>query len=321
MSESLLESMIGRRSLLLGGLGAVAATLQPGMQVAAAAGEPTLDLRSPHERLRVFRKLQGSEIDGVATMMHYSGVTFGSVEPAVMTALYGMDGLTFLRSYLQPDGSVRWLANEVAVFTDLVSGEVLEQWLNPYTNETVEVWSLRNGPLNYAVSPTAEMTGGWRLLRPIPKGASGFYIPAKRVGKDLVVTIDGQATRRNPLSPSEWPRESSGEMLVYSEHNSWVVPYAELASRDVPSPAAIGAWHSHKPWRSWMLMGSAPGQIYSHLVARKIDSLDEAPRQVVEYVTRKFPQFLSAPAEWTGNYRDDWSYFKEQRKPAPPRRG
>jgi len=318
MSESLLESMVGRRALFLGGLGAAAATLKPGL-ARAASDKRTLDLASPQERLRVFRKLQGSEVDGAATMMHYSGITFGSIEPSAVTPLYGMEGLTFVRSYLQPDGSVRWLANEVAVFTDLVSGDVLEEWRNPYTNETVAVWPLRNGPLNYAVSPTAEMTGGWKLLRPMPADVRGFYVPATRVGEDLVVTIDGQATRRNPLSPSEWPRESSGETLIYSEHNTWIAPYAQLASRDVPSPPAIGAWHSHKPWRPWMLMGSTPGQIYSHLVARKIDSLDEAPRQVAAYVTRKFPQFLSAPAEWTGSYRDDWSYFKEQRKPAPVR--
>lgn len=320
MSDSMVESILGRRELLLGSLAAVALPMQGAAAVAAGAASTKLDLDSPQQRLRVFRKLQGSEIDGVATMMYYSGVTFGSVEPAKLTALYGMEGLTFLRSFLQPDGSIRWLANEVAVHTDLASGDVIERWLNPYTNETVEVWPLRNGPLNYTVSPTAEMTGGWKLLRPMPAGAKGFYVPASIVGPNLVVTIDGQATRRNPLPPAQWPRESSGEQLVYSEHNTWIASHTELASRDVPSPAVTGAWHSLKPWRHWMLMGSTPGHIYSHLVARKIETLEEAPRAVVEYCRRKFPTFLSAPAEWTGSYRDDWSYFREQRKPAPERR-
>jgi hypothetical protein len=317
MSDSLLVSTWSRRHLILGGLGAGALAATTGS--ASTGPGSALDLSTPQARLRVFRKLQGSEVDGEASMMHYSGVTFGSVAPAQLEPLYGMEGLTFLRSFLQPDGSVRWLANEVAVFTDLSTGEVLDQWRNPYTDEVVDVWHLRNGPLNYSVSPTAEMTGGWRLLRPIPEGASGFYVPASVVGDKLIVTVDGQASRRNPLSPEEWPRESSGERLVYSEHNTWVAPLAGLASRDVPSPEITGAWHSLKPWRAWMLMGTTPGHIYSHLVARKIASLDEAPRAVVNYVRRAFPEFLSAPAEWTGSYRDDWSYFKEQRKPRPAR--
>lgn len=318
MSESWLESILCRRALLLGSLAAAAA---PSGVLGAPASAPgaTLDLGSPEGRLRVFRKLQGSEVDGSPTVMRYFGITFGSVEPSVLTPLYGMEGLTFLRSYAQPDGSIRWLANEVAVHTDLASGEVLDRWQNPFTGESVEVWPLRNGPLNYAVSPSAEMSGGWTLLRPIPRGVSGFYLPATRVGDNLVVTVDGQASRRNPLSPQDWPRESSGERLVYSEHNTWIVSHAALASPDVPSPSVTASWHSLKPWRHWMLMGSTPGHIYNHLVAHKIESAEEAPKPVFDYVRRRFPQFLSAPAEWTGSYRDDWSYFKEQRKPAVAR--
>lgn len=314
MTDSLLETMLDRRRLFFAAVGSAAA--------AAASSAPTagprLDLASPAEHLRIFRKFQSSEEDGAETFMHYSGVTFAVLNGSEAIPLYGMEGLVSARSWLRTDGSVSFAANEVAMHTDLATGAVLERWDNPLSGETVDVWCLRNGPLNYAISPEADLTGGgWRLLRPLPPGTTGFVLPATIIGDSLILSIDGQARRKNPLLPSEWPRESSGENLVYSEHNTWQAKYQDLASRDVPSPAIVGSWHSLKPWRHWMLMGQRPGGIFNHLLARKVASFAEAPRAVVAYAEKHFPQFLGAPREQSAAYRDDWSYFKDQRRPAP----
>jgi hypothetical protein len=210
------------------------------------------------------------------------------------------------------------VANEAAVFTDLTSGKVLDTWANPYLDgEVVKVWHLRNGPVNYAIHPNKPISGGgWSLLRPSTYGTNGFFMPVSIQGDNLVVALDAQANRKNPLDPTVWRRESSGPHLQYSEHNTWRVPLAAIEDPRQPSPQPFASWHSHKEWRPWMLMGQRPGGIYNHLVARKIASRSEIPTVLRAYIERELPAFMSAPKEWTGGYRTDWDYFKEQRTPA-----
>lgn len=314
--ESLLHSVVTRRAML-----AATAIVAPSLLPAVASGSaaPLVLANDPAAHLRVFRKLTGSEVDGEMTMLYYSGTTFGVDEQARTTALYGMHGLSPSRSWRQPDGSVRFAAMEIGVFTDLATGEVLDTWLNPYTNERVDVWHLRNGPINYAINPAADLdTAGWKLLRKADPTARGFRLPISIVGDDLILSVDAQATRRSPLLPEEWPRESSGAQLVYSEHNTFHARAADVLDPGIGSPAVVAAWHSLKPWRPWMLMGQSPGRIYNHLVARKVTTLDAVPMPVRAHVERHFPAFLKAPDGWTGEYVDDWTHFKAARKPAKP---
>jgi hypothetical protein len=314
MLSSTLDIVTPRRELLGLGLSLAAAGYAP----RATAGPRALDLTSPVEHVNLFRRLSASSEDGAEVLMQYSGVTFGMVDDTRVVPLYGMEGVSPVRSYRQPDGSVRYLAREVAQFTDLATGDVLERWRNPFTDEIVEVWPLRNGPLNYALSPTTPVdSGGWNILTrpPGPAPSQGFFVPVFIEGDNLVMALDAQATRKNPLQPSEWPRESTGEMLIYSEHNTWTAKLADIVNPDIPAPEIFAAWHSIKPWRPWMLMGQKPGRIYNHLRARKIARLDDLPRKILDYNEKHFPEFLSAPKDWTGVYEDDWSHFKRQRKP------
>ena len=265
----------------------------------------------------LFRRFSASSEDGAETMIHYTGVTFGMVEDTKVVPLYGMVGITPTRTYTQPDGSVRLMINEVAMHTDLATGEVIDSWHNPFSEETVDVWHLRNGPLNLALSPKGRAeTGGWKLLlKPGDAPRDGFYVPVVVEGDDLLMVMDGQATRKNPLQPAEWPRESSGSQLIYSEHNTWRAKLSDVTNPRVVSLPFFANWHSIKPWRTWMLMGQRPGRIYNHLRARKIKSLAEVPKPVRTYAEKHFPNFLSAPREWTGAYEDDWTHFKQERKP------
>lgn len=327
MVESGIVALLGRRSFLLG---AALAASPVGMASAVAAPSSTRGAPSPlvpasgplsltpAEALRVFRKLTCSETDGLEVTIHYSGVTFAVDQQGVTTPLYGMSGISPSRTFMQPDGSVRFLANEVGLFTDLASGEVLESWRNPLTGRTLDVWHLRNGPLNFAIDPSRPLsTGGWRLLRDVAGAAKEFQLPLVVQGDQLLMPLDAQASRRNPLKPEDWPLESTGDRLVYSEHNTWSADANEVLLRDVATPRITAAWHSHKPWRPWMLMGRTPGFIYNHLMARKIDSLDEVPAPVRAYALKHFSAFLSAPEKWSGEYVDDWSHFMRMRRPVP----
>jgi hypothetical protein len=236
--------------------------------------------------------------------------------------LFGLEGLSTNRAFYMPDGSVRLLATEIGLFTDLQTGKVIERWRNPYLNEEVDVWHVRNGPINLHLDPRKppSAAGGWKSLRKSPyDDGTGFFVPTQIVGDRVIITTDFQAKRKNPLDPKQWPRESVGEFLQYSEHNTSEAGLAELQDPKVRSVNARSAWHSFLQWWPWMLMGQRPGRVYHHLVPFKVASWDEVEPHLIGYARERFPELLSAPKEWTGAYRDNWTFFKEQRKPVPLR--
>ena len=50
------------------------------------------------------------------------------------------------------DGSIRRLNKEVIFYTDPRSGQMIDQWTNPYTEEVVDVVHVANDPFNYTIS-------------------------------------------------------------------------------------------------------------------------------------------------------------------------
>ncbi len=304
-----------RTALTMMGLAAGAAA---GPALARRRGRKAFDPADPADHLRAYIKMTASEEDGAETRLVYEGVTYGITEGLRMRPLYGMLGYGPVRTFLQPDGSRRILATEAAVFTDLATGKVLETWANPYLDDRkVEVWHLRTGPVNFAIDPNKPINaGGWRLLRQSDQGAGRFFLPTAVQDGHLVLTIDAQAERKNPLDPAKWPAESTGATMRYSEHNTWRAQLADVENYDIPSPAIFAAWHTNKEWRPWMLMGQRPGHIYNHLTAYKVKSIAEAPRVLVDHYEKHAPEFLSSPREWTGGYQTDWGHFMRNRKPA-----
>jgi hypothetical protein len=314
--DTLRSSGVDRRSALaLSVAAAAAASLPAHARTRAARG---LNFADPVDHLRAYIKMSASEESGAETCLVYEGVTYGILPGLKMQPLYGMLGFSPVRTFAQPGGAWRILAREAAVFTDLASGKVLETWRNPYLDdEAVPVWHLRTGPINFPIDPRKPIsTGGWKLLRPSEHGTAAFFLPMSVRDDHLVLAVDAQVDRKNPLQPEVWKRESSGPRLAYSEHNTWRAKLSEIVDPDVPSPRIFASWHTNKEWRPWMLMGQRPGSIYNHLVAYKVRSVAEAPRVLLDWYERNAPEFLSAPKEWTGGYKTDWDHFMANRAPA-----
>lgn len=314
MLSSTLERLSRRDLLVSGAAAGVGAVLSGAAAAQSAVSAAGLDTSAQH--LDLFRRMSASADDGAEVVLRYSGTVFGTLGGSEMVPLYGMEGYSPVRTYSQADGKVLFMANEVGLFTDISTGAVLESWKNPFTDEWVEVFHLRNGPLVYAIDPSRPLnTAGWRFLIDLPGAEKGFRMPIIDESGSTIVNLDAQARRKNPLQPNAWPRESTGETLIYSEHNSWHMNSADVRNPKVASIPVFAAWHSHKMWRPWMLMGTRPGHIYNHLFARKISGVDALPRPQRAYLERHFPSFLKAPTSQSGTYKDDATHFMEKRSP------
>ena len=118
----------------------------------------------------------------------------------------GFQGFGVSRLEKQADGSYAKILREVGLYTDLRTGEVLEEWKNPMTNENVRVVHIANDPFNYVIEdhfPEPPKFGDLNQEE-IPK--IPFILPWQQRGDRLDMEIHINLFYPNALDPKKWVR-------------------------------------------------------------------------------------------------------------------
>ena len=93
---------------------------------------PVYDLlTNPEHNKEVYAKMQGDLDFTQDRSGWYSGYVYAVRDGHKNVDLVGFAGLSHARLFPQPDGTYRKVLREVGLYTDLKSGEVLEEWDNP----------------------------------------------------------------------------------------------------------------------------------------------------------------------------------------------
>lgn len=120
--------------------------------LAATAGK-VLDFDDPQDNLYAFGKIWGSYDAPVLSGFH--GLMYARIGAQRLIPLFGYTGTGCMQSKIDRDGNVWIRGKETGYFTDLVSGEILATWKNPWTGKTVEVFNFYNPAMGGKL--TAEM--------------------------------------------------------------------------------------------------------------------------------------------------------------------
>jgi Protein of unknown function (DUF1838) len=282
---------------------------------AVAADTQKVDFADSRFNVRAFARLSSTLESGKTGYVRYTGKAFGLSAQGVTTPFYGIDGIGAIKALPQESGAIRFLFAEFAIYTDLKSGEPLEQWTNPWSEEKVAVWHQRNGPVNYEISPGPSDKIG-KFDKP-GGGAPAFTLPWMVDGDRAMFALDVASKRPNPLDPKLYPLESAGEFLHISEHSQYLVSTSDLANSDLPSLKFFGALQSLKPWHPWMKMGQTQGKVFTRMIAQKVEGPEALPANVRAFAERKLPQYMAAPESWTGQYVTAYDLYKQEfpRKP------
>ena len=320
------ESCVGqielsRRQAVVGlgaGVGAVAGTLLTGGPAVAVVGGATpggdrLAFDTPTENVRTMARLTSTLEPGKTGFVRYQGRAFGLLEDGSNVALYDIDGIGALRAEVQPGGAIRFLFNEFALYLDLVTGAPLDRWTNPVTKRDVAVWHQRNGPVNYEIAPDKAMFGNFVRADATP--VSGFQLPWVMRGPFATFALDVVSNRKNPLTPAEWPLESSGATIATTEHSQYSVLRRDLENPRLLSLPFFATFQSVKPWHPWMLMGQRPGRVFTRMVAQKVSGPAVLPQASQDYARAHLAEWMAAPAAWTGQYVSALSIYKATQRP------
>jgi hypothetical protein len=328
----------GRREALLGGVAtlALAGSTRSAQADQAATGAsggvapsltgPAYDLRTARDNKIVMARLIADLEVGKQRAGWYNGYVTAVRPDAPLRDLFGFAGFGMSRLLPEeagPEGTRMWrkVLREVGIYYDLESGEPLEQWLNPLTNERVRVVPVANDPFNHTISefhPDPPNYGGLNAADRPPRRP--FILPWKTIGEFATLERHIHLYYPNALQPDKWPRESAGKMARVSEFFTYFVKLADLQNPKLTALPFHGTWSRVTPWLPWMLMGQAPGHIQYFTYQGSGEPLDKVlPPKVLAHIEKKYPLYLNAPTEWVEPSLSSIERYAREQKPAAPK--
>ena len=270
--------MLNRRTLLQN-FSASAITLAPWQNLAAELKTDTLT--DPTRLLEAYQRLSGS-FDDRLIIWWMSGTRYGVVN-AQSTALYGMKVGMFHRWYQQPDGSFKTAFFELTYYTDLQTGELLREFINPYTGAKNKVRHVRLGPeirtltTDGLISPNNPMVHAYRSsLGPAVTSAERVWIPS---------SVEATIKFPKPAAPT----------ILLNIYTTVQGSLADAFNQNLISAPCTFEFHNILKWEPWMQMGDHPGHMMSTASGRKMESVDELPANYTAMASEVHTKYIADP--------------------------
>lgn len=273
----------------------------------AFAAKP-LDLATPEGGIEAFRKVQCSTVDKQPVVYYWVGETFSRVPGEPDKRLFRFEGMNVRQCVTVVDPvrgtGFRQVSREVLFYQDPVTGQILDEWKNPWSGETVKVLHIANDPVNFR----APM---------FPKGADGkpFKSDIQVMGDQWWGTTTVPLFYKNPLAGDY--QDYVGGTYHATEMFNFFGSVSNLTSPKTTSADVSVAWSRLSDWLPWMKMRGRAGELYFNGAGVKLEGISALPPGMRSAVEARFPTFLEAPpVDDQRPNETSWSYFKKM-LPAP----
>ena len=274
---------------------------------------PYVDLTTAKGNVTAFARLIGNLDVSRQKYGYYGGPVLAVLPNQAVQPLFGFHGFSVARLLPQEDGSWKKLLREVGYYTDLKTGEILEEWYNPFLDETVPVVPVANDPFNFHLTETFPKLDVGAETPDIP-----FILDWRAIDDDLSLNMDVHFYYPNMLDPIKWKRESSGKMVRVSEMFRYMLSLNDMQNMDLTTLQCRGSWNRINPWLPWMLMGPRKGHVlYACEINSRGEDPDFIPEKILRYTEENYPTFMNAPTEWYGPSLSSIENYARQQTPAP----
>lgn len=305
---------------LAAGAALVSATAGCASTQGTAAAKRPLAFKDPVWNREISARLEANADPKKFVYGLASGVVAGVRDGEKLRPLMRFEVFSTIRVVRQADDSYQRLCREVVFYRNLETGQLMDEWDNPYTGERVKVVDVANDPYNYVISdhfPQPPSYGGLnketRPKRPFIRNWS--LLDADTVGLESDIHLYYPSA----MQPEQWPRESPGKMTRVSEMFRYIIRRSDLEDASLGHIPYHGVWNRVTPWLPWMLMDQAPGHIIYTGTMASHETLDFHPKDVIERVKARYPKYLVAPEQVEGPSLSSLERYAHDQKPAAPR--
>lgn len=235
-------------------------------------------------------------------LLWWTGNLFAVEAQKAPRLLLRFEGYNICRAERQADGSWRLLTRELTFYRDPATGAIVDEWDNPLSGERNRVVQVANDPVNQAMGVPGRT----------------MNLPWVQSGDTLMLQLDIPLAYPNPLTPADFPAESSGPVYSGSEHFTFFMPRAAMDDPALKQVPVSYSWTRVGPWLPWMRLGTRPGHLLYVGQGVKKDSIAELPADIRQRIARDYPQYARAPSEWTQPNATSWTEYRRLMRPATP---
>jgi hypothetical protein len=279
------------------GIGAALALL------VAVTAQGEIDPGTREGVVAVNRKIQCSMEDGAETTFSWHGRAYARRQGERDKLLFGLLGMNVRQcgtvTNERGEEGYRMVSREIMLYLDPKTGEVLREWENPYTGQTVEVVHVANDPVN-------------------SRGGNFGYDRSGKVAK-LPVRFTGDYWQMEVEVPLFYHNVLAGDYQKYvggTYHATEIFDFyglkSELLDEETAHVNPGVAWVRLSQWLPWMEMNGREGMMYFNAQGAKLDSWEDLPEQMKAEIDAHYPEYRHAPPLDDDRPNEtSWTYFKK----------
>ena len=276
------------------------ATDQSATDSSAASSSLNLDLDKASDNMKAFVKVRGSLTDNEEVIYYANGKIYGFTPGERDKPLLGFEMYNIGKTRKTGDNSYELLTNEVLLYTDLKTGEVLKTFSNPYTEKDVEVFHVWNSPVNQKFQLEGKY-GPWGVNH-------------NKYGKDQIcMNADVFLAYPSPLKVQDYPESSQSDLYEAAELFQFFFSEDQINDPNINSVDCTISWTRIGPWLPWLKMGQRAGNMVYQGAGYKLleKDYDTMPAILRDYVMKTKPVYRHAPTEFTSPNETSWTYYKK----------
>lgn len=237
-------------------------------------------------------KMRSSLDPKQSSFLIWTGSIYSFVPGEKRQRLFKMVGMSVSRCIPTEKDSWDFTSRELTYYLDPESGEKLETWKNPWTEEVVPVMHVANNPI---------------------QGHFKGQFPAQVEDETTTLTFDIFPTYPNPLSDPKFAEYFPNPNYQAAELFKFMVPTAELFDDRLTAVSKLWlTWDRIGSWVPWMKMGDRAGHLIYSATGKKVANFAQLPQLLQDEINTRMPLYRNA-AEALLDTEDmtSWLYFKK----------
>ncbi len=282
--------------------------------LAGPAQARMLDPKIPADALEISKRFQCGEADGKPATYHFAGKIYARVEGEPDRLLFIAEGMNVRQCVAVDDPKrgrgYRLVSREVLFYIDPKTGEILRQWTNPWSGETVDVMHIHNDPVNQRPSFAVGIDG-----KPMTFGG-------RREGKWLFMPIEVPLFYENVLGGAY--QDYVGGKYHAMEIFDFVADANDMLDTKNATAYPSVSWVRVSDWMPWMKQRGRSGLLIFNAVGSKLKSFDDLPSIMKDEIAKNYPIFTTPPpGDDARPNATTWTVFKAKidaaRSNTPPK--